>query len=61
MAGSDGFIRTFSTNPDHRADPDVEEMFSKQNLESSSKKSGMKEDEIKKLLTTHQMSSFRFM
>jgi hypothetical protein len=32
-------------------------MFNKQVLESSSKKSGMKEDEIKKLATIGQMSN----
>ena len=33
-------------------------MFNKQILESSSKKSGMNEEEIKKLATIQQMSSF---
>jgi len=55
-AGSDGFVRSFTTDESRRADPDVEEMFNKQILESSSKKSGMNEEEIKKLATTHQMS-----
>jgi len=59
-AGSDGIIRTFTTDNSRRADPDVEEMFNKQILEASSKKSGMTQDDIKKLMTTEQMSTFFF-
>lgn len=44
VAGSDGFVRTFTTSESRRADPDIEEMFNKQILESSSKKSGMSEE-----------------
>ena len=44
VAGSDGIIRTFTTDESRKAEADVEEMFNKQILESSSKKSGMNED-----------------
>lgn len=57
VAGSDGFLRSFTTSESRRADPVIEEMFNKQILESSSKKSGMSEEEIKKLMTTQQMST----
>lgn len=43
-AGSDGIIRSFTTSAERRAEADIEEMFSKQILESSSKKSGMSEE-----------------
>ena len=59
-AGSDGIIRTFTTNEARRAGPDVEEMFNHQVLEASSKKSGMTEDDIKKLMTTQQMGIFAY-
>lgn len=61
VAGSDGFIRSFTTSASRRAEPDIQEMFNKQILESSSKKSGMSEEDIKKLMTTHQMSIFQIM
>ena len=56
-AGSDGMIRIFTTNESRRADIDVEEIFNKQILDSSSKKSGMTQDEIKKMMTIQQMST----
>lgn len=43
-AGSDGIVRTFTTSAERRADADTEEIFNKQIIESSSKKSGMSEE-----------------
>jgi phospholipase A-2-activating protein len=57
-ADSDGMVRSFTTDVTRKAEADVEEMFNKQILESSSKKSGMTEDDIRKLMTTQQMSTF---
>ena len=51
-------MRTFTTDEERRAEADIEDMFNKQILESSSKKSGMTADEIQKLPTIQQMSTF---
>lgn len=57
VAGSDGHLRVFTTDSSRKAQQDVEEIFNKQVVEAASKKSGMSEQDIKKLLTTQQMSN----
>ena len=52
---SDGFLRVFTTDMSRRAPQKEIDAFSKETLESVSKKSGMSAEEIKKLPTTIQM------
>lgn len=59
VACSDGYVRVFTTDQSRRADPDTEEIFNKAVMESASKKSGLSEADIRKMMTTDQMRKSR--